>query len=228
MAVNIPKTPYSGKIKEITIGSGDKAVTIGGETAYPFYLFEGEMPHPIRVAMEVYDAAPEDWAEAALAPFKDVAGDAVAWAKKCVADYGAEMICLQLASTDPNGKNTSAEDAAALVKKVSKQIILPAVVVAELYAGVKGQTELAALDRFVGLFRIVPVSTAIARAGGLYSKDYAKSHGLGLADAIVAATVDAEDADLRTLNVKHYPMFKGLKPAYRKTTDGQPSVPGDA
>lgn len=112
--------------------------------------------------------------------------------------------------------------AVALIRKESRQIILPAVVVAELYAGVRGETELAALDRFLGLFRIVPVSTEIARAGGLYSRDYTKSHGLGLADAIVAATVDAEDADLRTLNVKHYPMFERLKPAYRKTTDGQP------
>jgi predicted nucleic acid-binding protein len=118
--------------------------------------------------------------------------------------------------------------AVALIQKDSKRIVLPSIVVAELYAGVKGQEELAALDRFVGLFRIVPVSTAIARAGGLYSKHYTKSHGLGLADAIVAATVDAVHADLRTLNVKHYPMFKGLKPAYRKTTDGRPSVPGDA
>ncbi|MFW5827275.1 MAG: hypothetical protein ACOCU4_04250 [Alkalispirochaeta sp.] len=89
----------------------------------------------------------------------------------------------------------------------------------ELYSGVKGQTELAALDRFVGLFRIVPVSTEIARAGGLYPRDYTKSHRLGVADAIVAATVDAEDADLRIQNVKHYPMFKNLEPAYRKTID---------
>lgn len=117
--------------------------------------------------------------------------------------------------------------AVALVRKESQQIILPAIVVAELYAGVKRQTELAALDRFVELFRIVPISTEIARAGGLFSRDYTKSHGLGLADAIVAATVVAEDAELRTLNVKHYPMFKELKPAYRKTTDSQPSAPGD-
>ena len=55
-----------------------------------------------------------------------------------------------------------------------------------------------------------------------------KSHGLGLAGAIVAATADAEGADLKTLNVKHYPMFKGLKPAYRKTSHDQPSVSSDA
>ena len=42
MPVEIPKTPYSGKIREITLGKGPKAVRVGGETAYPFYLFEGK------------------------------------------------------------------------------------------------------------------------------------------------------------------------------------------
>ena len=128
MAVDIPKTPYSGKIKEIKIGSGNKAITAGAETSYPFYLFEGEMPNPPRVAMEVYDSAPEDWAAAALEPFKGVTDDPVAWAKKCIADYGAEMICLQLISTDPNGANRSAEEAAAVVKKVSDAIDVPLIV----------------------------------------------------------------------------------------------------
>ncbi|TFG89271.1 MAG: type II toxin-antitoxin system VapC family toxin, partial [Hyphomicrobiales bacterium] len=44
-----------------------------------------------------------------------------------------------------------------------------------------------------------------------------KSHGVGLADAIIAATADSENAELKTLNVKHYPMFKGLTPPYTTT-----------
>ena len=42
------------------------------------------------------------------------------------------------------------------------------------------------------------------------------SHGVGLADAILAATAESEDAELKTLNRKHYPMLKGLRPAYMK------------
>jgi len=125
MAFEIPRTVYSGKIKEVTLGKGPKAVTVGGETAYPFYLFEGQMPHPPRVAMEVYDLPPEDWPEAALAPFAKVTRDPVAWAQKCVKDYGAEMICIQLASTDPNGKNRPAAEAARSVKRVADAIDVP-------------------------------------------------------------------------------------------------------
>ena len=125
MAVEIPKTAYSGKIKEVKLGKGDKAVAVGGETSYPFYLFEGEIPNLPRIAMEVWDCPPEDWAEAALEPFAGVTDDPVAWAKKCVDDYGAEMICLQLVSTDPNGMDRSPEEAVEAIKKVSDAIDVP-------------------------------------------------------------------------------------------------------
>ncbi len=128
MAFEIPKTSYSGKIREITLGSGDKAVTVGGETSYPFYLFEGEMPRPPRIAMEVWDMPPEDWPEAALEPFAGVTDDPVAWAKKCINDYGAEMIALQLISTDPNGLNRGADEAVEVVKKVADAIDVPLIV----------------------------------------------------------------------------------------------------
>ena len=128
MAFEIPKTAYSGKIKEITLGKGDKAVTVGGETCYPFYLFEGEMPNLPRIAMEVFDCAPEEWPETALEPFTGVTDDPVAWAKRCVDQYGAEMICLQLLSTDPNGLDRGADEAAEVVKKVAEAIDVPLIV----------------------------------------------------------------------------------------------------
>ena len=106
--------------------------------------------------------------------------------------------------------------AVAFVNAHSARIILSSIVVAELYSGVKGDAEQAALDNFVSLFRIIPVSAEIAKAGGLYKRDYGKSHGVGLADAILAATAEAENAELKTLNTKHYPMLKGLKPPYKK------------
>ena len=128
MAFEIPKTSYSGKIKEVTLGKGPKAVTVGGETSYPFHLFEGEMPHPPKIAMEVYDMPPDDWAEAALEPFQDVVNDPVAWAKKCVETYGADLITLQLVSTDPNGQNRSGEEAAKTAKKVASAVDVPVIV----------------------------------------------------------------------------------------------------
>jgi acetyl-CoA decarbonylase/synthase, CODH/ACS complex subunit delta len=114
----ITKEKYAGSIKGITIGKGDNALTVGGQTSYPFYQFEGKMPNKPIIAMEIWDMEPTDWPEAALAPYKDVVADPAAWAKKCVEDYGAQAIVLQLKSTDPNDKDTSADEAAATVKKV--------------------------------------------------------------------------------------------------------------
>jgi len=128
MAFEIPKTKYTGKIRAITLGKGDKAITVGGETSYPFYLFEGGMPHLPKIAMEVWDCPPQDWPEAALEPFAGVTDDPVAWAKKCITDYGAEMIALQLISTDPNGLDHGADEAAEVVKKVVDAIDIPLIV----------------------------------------------------------------------------------------------------
>jgi len=122
------KESYTGKIKPITLGKGKKTVTVGGESCYPFYQFEGAMPNPPRIAMEVWDMAPEDWAEAASAPFKGVLSDPAAWAKKCVTEFGADIIVLQLKSIDPNGKNASAEDAVKTVKKVRAAVDVPLVI----------------------------------------------------------------------------------------------------
>jgi len=128
MAIETPRISYTGSIRPINLGVGDKSITVGGETSYPFYLFEGAMPNPPRIAMEVYDAPPTDWPEEAIAPFKDVLNDPVAWAKKCIKDYGAEMICLQLVSTDPNDANRSADEAAQTVKKVAEAANVPLIV----------------------------------------------------------------------------------------------------
>ncbi|MGD8758002.1 MAG: acetyl-CoA decarbonylase/synthase complex subunit delta, partial [Deltaproteobacteria bacterium] len=128
MAFEIPKISYNGAIKEIPLGKEANPVIVGGETCYPFYLFEGEMPHPPRIAMEVYDAPPEEWPQAALEPFADVINEPAGWAQKCVSSYGAEMVALQLASTDPNAQNTSAEQAVAVTKKVAAAVEVPLIV----------------------------------------------------------------------------------------------------
>ncbi|MEJ2039931.1 MAG: acetyl-CoA decarbonylase/synthase complex subunit delta [Desulfosarcinaceae bacterium] len=128
MAFEFYKESYTGSVHEVVLGNGDKAVTVGGETSYPFYHFEGDMPHKPKIAMEIWDMAPEDWPETALAPFKDVINDPAAWAKKCVSDYGAEMIVLQLKSTDPNGKNATPEQASAVVKSVLGAIDVPLII----------------------------------------------------------------------------------------------------
>ncbi len=128
MSFATPTITYSGKIKEVTIGSGACAVTVGGESCYPFYTFEGAMPHPPKIAFEVWDYAPEEWPDWAVEPYRDVISDPAAWAKKAVEKYGAEMIALLLKSADPNGMNRDVEDVVATVKAVSDAVSVPLIV----------------------------------------------------------------------------------------------------
>ncbi|MFO7985067.1 MAG: acetyl-CoA decarbonylase/synthase complex subunit delta [Desulfatiglandaceae bacterium] len=128
MAFEIPEQPYSGKIGETTVGAGKGAVTLGGQDSYPFYLFEGKMPNPPKIAMEIWDYDPSDeWPQAAVEPFKDVISSPDAWAKKCVEEYGADIIVLQLKSTDPNGMDRGPDEAAEVAKKVVDAVDVPVI-----------------------------------------------------------------------------------------------------
>jgi predicted nucleic acid-binding protein len=97
------------------------------------------------------------------------------------------------------------------------RILLSSIVVAELLAGFRGETELTEIESLISFFRVVPVTLEIAKTAGLLKRGYGKSHGVSLPDAILAATAQHEKGELATLNVKHYPMFKNLAPAYTKS-----------
>ena len=91
-------------------------------------LSRGKTPNPPKLALQVLDIEPEEWAAEALEPFKDVLGNPVAWAKKCVDTYKADIVCLWLQGTDPNGKNLPAEHAAKVAKEVAEAINVPLIV----------------------------------------------------------------------------------------------------
>lgn len=107
------------------------------------------------------------------------------------------------------------DEAVAYLKGLSGEVALSSISVAELYAGVRDD-EREKLDEFISLFPVLPITSEIAKNGGLLKRDYHRSHGVGLADALMAATAIEQKAELKTLNTKHYPMFKGLKPPYTK------------
>ncbi len=128
MDFKAPVESFAGSVREVSIGSGAKTVKIGGENRLAYSPFdEGSTPNPPRLALEVWDMAPEDWPESTTAPFADVLSDPVKWAQKCV-DYGADMVCLRLVSTDPSTKNAPAEAAAQTAKQVAQAIKVPLIV----------------------------------------------------------------------------------------------------
>ncbi len=75
--------------------------------------------------------------------------------------------------------------------------------------------ERAEVARMFGALRLVPVSDEIAVEAGRLLRRYRASHsGIDLADYLIAATALVSDAELATLNTRHFPMFAGLEPAF--------------
>ena len=106
--------------------------------------------------------------------------------------------------------------AVAFIESRSEDLLASVISVAELFAGLREGRERASLESFIAAFNMIPVDREIAERGGIYRRDFMRSHRLGLADALIAATADVMDAELATLNVKHFPMRPRLKPLYAK------------
>lgn len=107
-------------------------------------------------------------------------------------------------------------EAVRYLENLTEPLLLSAITVAELYAGVREGKERVALETFLTAFEVVPLESAIALKGGLYRRDYRKSHNVGLADALIAATAECKQATLVTLNRKHFPMLATVIVPYQK------------
>jgi acetyl-CoA decarbonylase/synthase complex subunit delta len=128
MDYKAPVEAYTGVVREVTIGKGDKSLKIGGENILPFHFFDqGSNPNPAKFALEVLDMKPEDWPEHAVEPYRDVISDPVAWAKKA-RGFGVDAVSLLLVSTDPAVKDSPADKAAALAKEVAGALDVPLIV----------------------------------------------------------------------------------------------------
>jgi acetyl-CoA decarbonylase/synthase complex subunit delta len=127
---------WAASVNEVTIGATSEdggtrgsAVTIGGAKALPFIPSEGQAPRKPVVAMEVFDCEPPaDWPAPLLEALGDVVKSPAEWAKACVEQFGAEMICLTLVGTHPDSENRSADEAAATVKAVLEAVDVPLVI----------------------------------------------------------------------------------------------------
>ena len=128
MKYTAPLESHSVKIREAVLGVGKNAVKIGGEDTLPCHFFEGALPNQPMVALEVLDMQPDNWVRWVADPYRDVLSDPVAWAAKCVSDYGAQTLFLRLQSTDPMGADATAEAAAETARKVLDAVDAPLIV----------------------------------------------------------------------------------------------------
>jgi hypothetical protein len=84
----------------------------------------------------------------------------------------------------------------------------------EVLSGMQTEEE-NATEMFFALLDVLPVVESVARRGAELAQRYRRSHeGIEDGDYLIAATALELGATLLTTNVRHYPMFAGLEPAY--------------
>ena len=128
------KAAVCGKVVEVKLGatkseggSRGKSLTIGGESAPPFYSFERVMPHKPVVAVDVFDMK-VPLAKAVKMHVKEVMEDPAEWAKLAVDKFAADLVTVHLISVDPMLKDTSPREAVKTVERVVQAVDVPIVI----------------------------------------------------------------------------------------------------
>ena len=124
-----PKTQaYNAKINTVVLGTGDKAVPIGGNNVLPFYSFDAPIENAPKIGVEITDGALQEYAQPKLKAFYDGCASVEEMAVRAQSIPGVSFVVLHLKGADPNGENKSVEECVALAEAVAAKVELPLVI----------------------------------------------------------------------------------------------------
>ncbi len=132
MPVPDVKESFVGSVNRITLGATKanggtrtSTVTVGGacNVVYGGSIAEaGEKPV---IAMDVLDTAPQDWPDALTEPYKDVLDSPADWAKKCVEEFDADLICIKFDGIHPDKDDKDASHAVKVTRGILTAVGVP-------------------------------------------------------------------------------------------------------
>ena len=127
----MPFTAKSGKfnasIKTVTIGTGDKAITLGGQSALPLQSFDAPFANVPKVGIEITDFGMEHEPEC-IQKYYEGCSSIGEIAKKAASFEGVDFLSFRMEGGDPNGANKSTEELIGLLKEVAEAVDVPLVV----------------------------------------------------------------------------------------------------
>lgn len=121
------KHAFSAAIHPVALGTGEKAVTIGGNSTFPFYSFDAETVNAPKIGMEVTDLGLAAYPQAGLQEFYAGCQTVADMAERAQTMPQVSFIVLHLEGADPNGENRSVASCVELAKEVAARITLPLV-----------------------------------------------------------------------------------------------------
>ena len=127
----MPFTPKSGKfnasINTVEIGTGDKAVKIGGENVFPLYSFDAAIENAPKVGIEITDFGMEHEPEC-IKKYYEGCATLADMARKAASMEGVDFLSFRMEGGDPNGENKSTEELIGELKEIADAVDLPLVV----------------------------------------------------------------------------------------------------
>jgi len=125
---------FAGSVNRITLGATkddggtrSSTITVGGAKNVVYGGSPEEAGETPVVAMDVLDSKPLDWPDTLVEPYKDVLDSPADWAKKCVEEFGAELICIKFDGIHPDKGDKDADHAVKVTEDVLKAVGVPLV-----------------------------------------------------------------------------------------------------
>lgn len=128
MAFEAKTQAFSSSVNTVVIGTGDRAVTLGGGNTLPFYSFDAPIENTPKIGVEITDAGISAFPQKGLQDFYAGCSSPAEMAKRAENMAGADFLCLHFEGADPNGENKSVEDCVAVAKAVAEASSLPLVI----------------------------------------------------------------------------------------------------
>ena len=122
------KQVYNAHIRTVTIGTGERAITIGGENVLPLHTFDAEIENMPKIGVEIPDTAMAGYTMPGLQAFYAGCESAADMARRAEHMEGASFLCLHFEGADPNGLNRSVEDCVAIAEEAAAATAMPLVI----------------------------------------------------------------------------------------------------
>ncbi|UCD51036.1 MAG: acetyl-CoA decarbonylase/synthase complex subunit delta [Phycisphaerales bacterium] len=125
---------FTGSVTRLALGTGPdeggtrtSTVVVGGSQNVVYGGAPADAGERPVIAMDVLDVRPADWPDVLLGPFDRVADDPADWAKMCVEDCGADLVCLKFDGVHPDKADKDAEHAVRVTEAVLNAVGVPLV-----------------------------------------------------------------------------------------------------
>ena len=123
---------FVGSVNKVTLGATkdnggtrSSTVTVGGARNVVYGGSPADAGAKPVIAMDVIDTKPQDWIDTLIEPYKDVLDNPAQWAKKCVDEFGADLICIKFDGIHPDKADKGASEAVNVTKEVLGAVGVP-------------------------------------------------------------------------------------------------------